>query len=105
MQLKRRLEKLEAAEQSKDISNRVGFEMGWCQKLPPDVGERHMVEVSQLPDGKYEWEERPGRAPADEDDSTTIIRLNLVKGHDGVEVPYQLGDAWRKLAPEEGLPN
>ena len=34
----------------------------------------------RLSDGKYQWEERPGPAPANEDDSDArmIFRINLV---------------------------
>jgi hypothetical protein len=47
------------------------------KKLPSEyVGERHVVTVG-LPDGKYHWEERPGPAPANEDDgdARTILRI------------------------------
>jgi hypothetical protein len=56
-------------------------QIGYLIKLPPEhVGERHVVTMGQLPDGKYQWEERPGPAPAneDDDDARTIIRINLV---------------------------
>jgi hypothetical protein len=35
-----------------------------CRRITP---ERHIVSLGRLPDGKYQWEERPGLAPANED--------------------------------------
>jgi hypothetical protein len=65
MQLKRRIEKLEAVEHSKDSSNRLEVQYGRIvEELPDDyVGEKHLAEVRRLPDGHYEWAERPGEAP------------------------------------------
>ena len=64
----------------------VELQFGYLKKLPPDyTGERHVVTLGRLPDGNYQWEERPGPAPANEDEdcSKTIIRMNLVEAkHD-----------------------
>jgi hypothetical protein len=94
--IQRRLEKVEATLEASETKGGIEWQMGYYQKLPPDyVGERHTVTVSRLPDGKYEWEERPGPAPTDgKDDSKILIRITFVKGRDGVEVRYKLGDAW-----------
>ena len=35
---------------------------------PNYAGERHIVTLGRDPDGNCRWEERPGRAPANEDD-------------------------------------
>ena len=78
----KRLEHVQAAERWPQIELQIGY----LKKLPPEyVGERHVVTVGQLPDGKYQWEERPGPAPAIEDDgdARTIIRINLVGAKDG----------------------
>ena len=64
----------------------IELQIGYLKRLPPEyVGERHVATVGQLPDGEYQWEERPGPAPAIEDDgdARTIIRINLVAAKDG----------------------
>ena len=73
----KRLEHVQAAERWPQIELQIGY----LKKLPPEyVGERHVVTVGRLADGKYQWEERPGPAPAEEDaDPRTIIRINLVE--------------------------
>jgi len=58
------------------------LQFGYLEKLPPDyTGERHVVTLGRLPDGNYQWEERLGPAPADEDEdcSKTIMGINLVE--------------------------
>jgi hypothetical protein len=73
----KRLEHVRAAERLPQIEVQIGY----LKRLPPEyVGERHVVTMGQLPDGKYQWEERPGPAPAEEDaDPRMIIRINLVE--------------------------
>jgi hypothetical protein len=61
----KRLENVRAAERRPQIELQIGY----LKKLPPEyVGERHVVTVSRLSEGTYHWEERPGPAPAAEDD-------------------------------------
>jgi hypothetical protein len=108
--LQRRLEKLEAVARETEDTNRVEVQLGCCQELPKDyVGERHIVEVSRLPNGDHEWEERPGPAPnGDEGRSRHLVRVVFVNAKDGREVPYRLGDALREMgaeAPGEGMVN
>jgi hypothetical protein len=44
------------------------FQVGYLKELPPEyTGERHIVTVGRDGYGNYRWEERPGRAPSDED--------------------------------------
>ena len=72
-----RLEEVRAAEPQP-----LELQFGYLKKLPPDsTGERHIVTLGRLPDGKHQWEERPGLVPAKEDEgcSKTIIRVNLVE--------------------------
>ena len=72
----KRLEHVRAAERLPQIELQIGY----LTKLPPEcVGDRHVVTVGRLSDGKYQWEERPGPAPANEDDGDArmIIRINL----------------------------
>ena len=43
------------------------FRVGHLKELPPNyAGERRIVTVGRDEDGNYRWEERPGRAPANE---------------------------------------
>jgi len=73
----KRLENVQAAERLPQVELQIGY----LKKLPPEyVGERHVVTVDRLADGKYHWEERPGPTPAneDDDDALMIIRINLV---------------------------
>jgi hypothetical protein len=51
-----RLKRLETR-QLHDSRPGVTVQLGHLKSLPPDyVGERHIVTVNRLPDGKYEWE-------------------------------------------------
>ena len=77
-----RLKRLENVQAAKRIL-RIELQIGYLRNLPPDyVGERHIVTVGRLADGKYQWEERPGAPPANEadGDSTMIIRVIAVGG-------------------------
>jgi hypothetical protein len=50
--LRKRLEKLEAAAQATDDMDRLQVHFGYRQELPEHyVGPRHMVEVNRLPSG------------------------------------------------------
>ena len=77
------LKRLQRLEEVRATEHRpLELQFGYLEKLPPDyTGERHVVTLGRLPDGKYQWEERPGLAPANEDEdcSRTIIRINLVE--------------------------
>ena len=61
----------------------VEFQFGYViEELPREyTGERHLVAVGQLPDGKYQWEERPGSRPADEDhgEPCIIVHFRIVE--------------------------
>jgi len=73
----KRLENVRAAQRLPQVELQIGY----LKKLPPEyTAERHVVTVGRLSDGKYQWEERPGPAPANEDDSAArmIFRINLV---------------------------
>ena len=79
----KRLEHVRAAQRQPQFELQIGH---YVKQLPPEyTGERHVVTVGRLPDGKYQWEERPGPAPANEDDGDprTIIRVSLVGAKDG----------------------
>jgi hypothetical protein len=78
----KRLEHVRAAQRRPQIELQIGH---YVKELPPEyTGERHSVTVGRLADGTYHWEERPGPAPAAEDDgdARTIIRINLVAAED-----------------------
>jgi len=65
------------------------FQIGYLERLPAEyTGDRHTVTVSRDPDGKYRWEERPGPAPANEDDGKPPpFRVILVSARDSQPVP------------------
>ena len=100
--LKRRLEKMEAAVEPKHESNRLKIVMGYIQHLPPEYqGPRHLVIRDRLPwNGLggclYEWAEVEGPAGKDDEaDLPNISRVELV----GTE-PYRLGEAGKKREAE-----
>ena len=75
----KRLEQLRPAD-----SRPPEFQIGYLEKLPSDfTGDRHIVTVSRDADGKYRWAERPGPAPADENDGKLPpFRVILVSASD-----------------------
>jgi hypothetical protein len=80
----KRLENVRAAERQPHFEVQIGH---YVKRLPSEyTGERHVVTVGRLPDGEYQWEERPGPAPANEDDgdARTIIRVVFVEAKDGL---------------------
>jgi hypothetical protein len=80
----KRLEQLRPAD-----SRPPEFQIEYLEKLPPDyAGDRHIVTVSRDPDGQYRWEERPGPAPADENDGKLPpFRVTLVSASDSQPMP------------------
>jgi hypothetical protein len=79
----KRLENVQAAERWPQAELQIGH---YVKELPPEyTGESHVVTVGQLSDGRYQWEERPGPAPANEDDgdARTILRIIPVAAKDG----------------------
>jgi hypothetical protein len=77
-----RVENVQAARRTP----RIELQIGYLKKLPSEyVGERHIVTVAQLPNGHYQWEERPGAPPANEADGElpSIIRVIFVGAKDG----------------------
>ena len=72
------LKRLQRLEEVRATEHRpLELQFGYLEKLPPDyTGERHVVTRGRLPDGNYQWEERPGPRPSNEDEgcSKTIIR-------------------------------
>jgi hypothetical protein len=81
--MKSLLTRLKRLEQIRDVdlgNRRPEVQLGCMKKLPPEyTGERHVVTVGQLPNGHYQWEERPGPAPpGSEDDSVGRQLLRVV---------------------------
>jgi hypothetical protein len=71
-----RLRRLETTKAARLGCLRV--EYGNVKELPKDhVGQRHVATIAQNADGTYEWEERPGPAPASDPDeeNDTVIRV------------------------------
>jgi hypothetical protein len=59
-----RLKRLEAVRPVEDGSSPPKFEFAYLKLLPREYdGPRHRVKVGQRPDGRYEYEERPGPPP------------------------------------------
>lgn len=88
--LLKRLQRLEAVRAA--APRPVELRFSHLKKLSSDyAGERHVVTLGRLPDGNYQWEERPGPAPANEDEncSKTIIRINLVEAKHGQHEPAE----------------
>ena len=81
-----RLKRLETVRAVEESNRPLKFEFAYLKLLAREYhGLRHRVKVGRLPDGNYRWEERPGQAPANEDEdySKTIIRINLVEAKHG----------------------
>jgi len=77
----RLLKRIHLLEQRQELAKPKVFQYGWCKPLPKDyVGERHVVIVKRTATGspKVEWcrfEQRPGPAPPDLDDSNRAVCL------------------------------
>jgi hypothetical protein len=78
----KRLETVRAVEQS---HRPLKIEFADLKLLPREYsGPRHRVKVGQPPDGRDEYEERPGEPPPNhtEDQDPNVIRLYLVKAQE-----------------------
>ena len=60
-----RLKRLEEVRSVEQGNRPMMIELGYVVKrLPPEYsGTRHLATLGPLPDGKHQWEERPGPAP------------------------------------------
>ena len=59
-----RLKRLETARAVEQSHRPFKIEFAYLKQLPREYsGPRHIVSVSQRPDGHCEYEERPGKAP------------------------------------------
>jgi hypothetical protein len=85
-----RLARLERFNRLSIAPRRLRIEYGYLRTLPDDyIGPRHTVTVRQLPPGLgayagdewFDWEERPGRGPADLADlnDEQIIQVSYVE--------------------------
>jgi hypothetical protein len=80
------LTRLKHLEQVRDLDSskpRLEVQLGYMKKLPPEyTGQRHVVTAGQLPNGDYQWEERPGPAPRSsekESDGRQLLRVVFVQ--------------------------
>jgi hypothetical protein len=81
----KRLETVRAVEQS---HRPFKTEFTYLKLLPREYsGPRHRVRVDQRPDGRDEYEERPGEPPPNhaEDQDPNVMRLYLVSAHDAAD--------------------
>ena len=75
------LKRIQLLEQRLDLAKPVLIRYSWVKRLPKEyVGERHVVIVKRTPTRLqgFEWcrfEERPGAAPPDLDDSSLTVCL------------------------------
>jgi hypothetical protein len=75
------LKRIKLVEQRQELAKPTLIQYGWIKRLPKDyVGERHTVVVKRTATGspKFEWcrfEERPGPAPPDLDESNGAVPL------------------------------
>jgi hypothetical protein len=70
-----RLKRLEQVRSGEQRNGPMIVEFGYVvKKLPPDYsGPRHLVKLGRLPDGRYQWEERPGPPPIGEESQNRLI--------------------------------
>ena len=60
----RRVKRLETVKAVEDSDRPLKVEFAYLKQLPREYsGPRHIVSVSKRPDGRREYEERPGEAP------------------------------------------
>jgi hypothetical protein len=86
------LTRLKRLEQVRSLEQRNGpmiVEFGYVVKhLPLDYsGLRHLVTLEQLPDGKHQWEERPGPPPIAEESNRLLVEfVRAARDPEGVVV-------------------
>jgi hypothetical protein len=62
--LRTRLKRLETARAAEERDRPLKVEFAYLKQLPREYsGPRHIVSVSKRPDGRCDYEERPGEAP------------------------------------------
>ena len=86
-----RLKRLETVRMVGESKRPLKFEFAYLKLLPREYsGPRHRVKVGQHPDGRDEYEERPGEPPPNhaEDQDPNVIRLYLVSAPEAAnEIP------------------
>ena len=67
-----RLKRLETVQAAEERNRRLKVEFAYLKLLPREYsGPRHRVKVGQRPDGRDEYEERPGEPPPNHSRSRT----------------------------------
>ena len=77
-----RLKRLETVRAAEERDRPLTVEFAYLKQLPREYsGPRHRVKVGQRPDGRDEYEERPGEPPPNhvEDQDPNVMRLYLVR--------------------------
>jgi hypothetical protein len=77
-----RVKRLETVRPVEDRDRPFKIEFAYLKLLPREYsGPRHSVKVGQRPDGRDEYEERPGEPPPNhvEDQDPYVMRLYLVR--------------------------
>ena len=67
-----RLKRLETVQAAEERNRRLKVEVAYLKLLPREYsGPRHRLQVGQRPDGRDEYEERPGEPPPNHSRSRT----------------------------------
>jgi hypothetical protein len=77
-----RLKRLETVRMVGESKRPLKFEFAYLKLLPREyAGPRHIVKVGQRPDGRGEYEERPGPPPPNHaaDQDSNVMRIYLVR--------------------------
>jgi hypothetical protein len=77
-----RLKRLEAVRATEERDRPLKVEFAYLKQLPREYsGPRHIVSVSKRPDGRCEYEERPGEAPFNhvEDPDPNVMKIYFVR--------------------------
>ena len=80
-----RLKRLETVQAAEEGNRRLKIELAYLKLLPREYsGPRHRVKVGQRPDGRCEYEERPGPPPPNhvENQDPNVMRLYLVSAQE-----------------------
>ena len=83
--LLKRLQRLETVRAVEDGNGRLKIEFAYLKQLPREYsGPRHIVSVSKRPDGRCEYEERPGPPPPNhiENQDPNVMTVYFVRARE-----------------------
>ena len=84
-----RVKRLETVRAVEENDHPLKVEFAYLKLLPREYsGPRHRVEVGQRPDGRCEYEERPGPPPNHaEDQDPNVMRVYFVRAQEAGSFP------------------